>query len=327
VNGGAITIVIFASAFLAILCAGAAISGGAGRARSKRAAAIRTRAIALSGQSGEVEARSLARGADGISSLELRLASLIPRRAALRRRLQRAGLAVTIGRYAVIGVATTAFSLLAFKVVFGLSWVLAILVAIIIGIMGPHLIVSMLIGRRTARFNQQFPEAIDLMVRGLKSGLPISETIINVGEEMADPVGTEFGIIADEVRLGATLDEALWDAARRLEVPEFKFFTISLSVQRETGGNLGETLGNLGEILRKRLSMRLKVKAMSSEARASAYIIGSLPFIMFLILYLMNGEYVMRLFTDPRGLMMTGVGLFMMLVGAAVMYKMVRFEV
>lgn len=326
-NGGVITFIIFAGAFLAMLCGAVAISGGAGRLRNKRAAVIRNRAIALSGQSGEAEARSVAREEDGGSSLERRLASLVPRRAALRRRLQRAGLAVTIGRYAVIGVATLVFGLLAFRFVFGFSWALAILLALFVGIMGPHLVVNILIGRRIARFNQQFPEAIDLMVRGLKSGLPITETIINVGEEMADPVGTEFRIIADEVRLGATLDEALWDAARRLELPEFKFFTISLSVQRETGGNLGETLGNLGEILRKRLAMRLKVKAMSSEARASAYIIGSLPFIMFLILYVMNSEYVMRLFSDPRGLMMTGVGLFMMMVGAGVMYKMVRFEV
>lgn len=165
------------------------------------------------------------------------------------------------------------------------------------------------------------------MVRGLKSGLPISETIINVGEEMPDPVGIEFRNIADAVRLGTTMDDALWDVAKRLDLPEFRFFTISLAVQRETGGNLGETLANLGDILRKRLTMRAKVKAMSSEARASAYIIGSLPFIMFGILMLMNPEYVMLLVTDPRGIMMTGVGFVMLGMGVGVMCKLVRFDI
>jgi tight adherence protein B len=215
----------------------------------------------------------------------------------------------------------------AFKFLFGFSLALSLLAGLAIGVMGPHMTLGMMISRRLTRFNQLFPEAIDLMVRGLKSGLPISETINNVGAEMSEPVGSEFRAISDAVRFGSVLDDALWEAARRIGLPEFKFFAISLSVQRETGGNLGETLGNLSDILRKRLTMRLKVKAMSSEARASAYIIGSLPFIMFLILYFMNHDYVMRLFTDPRGLIMTGVGLFVMLIGVAVMFKMVRFEV
>jgi tight adherence protein B len=123
------------------------------------------------------------------------------------------------------------------------------------------------------------------------------------------------------------LEEALWDTARRLDTPEFKFFVISLSVQRETGGNLAETLDNLGEILRRRLQMQLKIKAMSSEARASAYIIGSLPFVMFGILMIMSPAYIMVLFTDPRGMFIIGIGLTTMLLGVLVMAKMVKFEI
>ena len=120
----------------------------------------------------------------------------------------------------------------------------------------------------------------------------------------------------------------MWDTAQRIDTPEFKFFIISISVQRETGGNLAETLDNLVDILRRRRQMKLKIKAMSSEARASAYIIGSLPFAMFGILLLINPGYAMELFHDPRGLIMVAVGLTSMPGhGVLVMAKMVRFEI
>ncbi len=112
-----------------------------------------------------------------------------------------------------------------------------------------------------------------------------------------------------------------------LDTPEFKFFVVSLSIQRETGGNLAETLANLSDILRRRRQMRLKIKAMSSEARASAMILGSLPFLMFGVIYLLNPDYESTLFVDPRGRMMLAAGLAMMALGIAVMRKMVRFEV
>lgn len=325
-TGEAIIAVIFAGAFLAILCLAFAMGGGAGRARRRRIERVRARAFG--GVGGDLAGpQQVLRGEGEAGALERVLAGLVPRREALRLRLRRAGLDMSLGRYAAISVMAGLLGFAVIRFLFGFSLGLALPAALSVGILGPHMAVGRLIGKRLARFNQLFPEAIDMMVRGLKSGLPISETIANVGQELGDPVGTEFRAIADAVRFGATLDEALWEATRRVDLPEFKFFAISLSVQRETGGNLGETLSNLGDILRKRLTMRLKVKAMSSEARASAYIIGSLPFIMFAILYLMNPEYVMRLFTDPRGLMMTGVGLFLMALGAAVMVKMVRFEI
>src|SRR3546814_6834106 len=138
--------------------------------------------------------------------------------------------------------------------------------------------VGYLVNKRQDKFLAIFPEAIDLIVRGLKSGLPVTESINAVGREMDDPIGTEFRRIGDDIRFGKTMTEALWAATDRLSVAEFKFFVISLSVQQETGGNLAETLGNLSGILRSRQQMKLKVRAMSSEGRASAMIIGSLPF-------------------------------------------------
>jgi tight adherence protein B len=181
--------------------------------------------------------------------------------------------------------------------------------------------------KRLKLFTSQFPDAIDLIVRGLKSGLPVTESISAVGHEMQDPVGFEFRHIFDCVKFGQPIEEALWDTARRLDTPEFKFFVISISVQRETGGNLSEALGNLSNILRRRRQMGLKIKAMSSEAKASAIILGSLPFIMFGIIFAMNPDYEMVLFNDPRGQMMLGVGLGVMSTGILVMNKMVRFEI
>ena len=153
------------------------------------------------------------------------------------------------------------------------------------------------------------------------------ESIRIVGQEFNGPVGTEFSLISDRVRFGQQLEDALWDAVKRIDLPDFKFFVVSLSVQRETGGNLAETLENLSNILRQRRQMKLKIKAMSSEARASAMILGALPFLMFSIMLLINSEYVMTLFTDPRGLIMVGFGLACLALGVGIMWKMVRFEI
>ena len=142
---------------------------------------------------------------------------------------------------------------------------------------------------------------------------------------MTDPVGPEFRRISDAVRLGQNLEDALWEASKRLDTPEFKFFVISLSVQRETGGNLAETLAKLSDILRSRKQMKLK--AMSSEAKASAMILGSLPFLMFALIYIMSPDYEQILFTDMRGRIMLGVALGMMAMGCGVMHKMVKFEI
>ncbi len=251
----------------------------------------------------------------------------LPRQSVLRARLARTGRNIPIGSYVFINVVVTlAIGLVAF-VVIGLPPFLAAVIAITLGIGVPHFVIGRLAGNRMKRFTAIFPDAIDLIVRGLKSGLPVAESITNVGAEMADPVGHEFRLVSDNIKFGMPLEEALWEVSARLDTQEFKFFIISLSVQRETGGNLGETLANLSEILRRRRQMSLKVKAMSSEARASAYILGSLPFIMFGIIFMLNPGYEMDLFTDPRGRMMLGAGLITMLMGIAVMTKMVKFEI
>ncbi len=251
----------------------------------------------------------------------------LPRREALQKRLMSTGRRFSVTQYVMINFGVTLFSGFLPAGLLHVSPLVSLLIGCSCGLGLPHFIVSRMAVRRRNAFIALFPEAIDLIVRGLKSGLPVSESITTVGHELADPVGAEFRRIDQSLRLGQSFDEALGAAAERLDMPEFRFFVISLGVQRETGGNLAETLENLSEILRRRRQMRLKVKAMSSEAKASAMIIGALPFIMFGVLMVVDNNYVMKLFRDPRGVMLLTAGLVSMAIGIAVMAKMVKFEI
>ena len=252
--------------------------------------------------------------------------SLLPNPELLAKRIQRTGKSWTLRNYTLscagIGVAVVLGLLTK-----GAPPVLALLAGIVLGLGLPHMAVGFLIGKRVGDFNLRFPDAIELMVRGLRSGLPISETLGVVGKELPGAVGEEFQYVSDKIKIGRTMDEALQDAADRMAIPEFQFFTISLAIQRETGGNLAETLSNLADVLRKRSQMKLKIKAMSSESKASAYIVGALPFIVFGLLYTMNPGYIDDFFSDQR-LMVIGLGgLVWMGIGVFIMAKMVSFEI
>jgi len=250
----------------------------------------------------------------------------LPNPALLRKRLEQTGKSWKLGQYMVgslvIGV-TLALALL----LNGLPAILAVSLGLFAGVAVPHMAVSILIKRRVAKFTSRFPDAIELMVRGLRSGLPISETIGVVANEVPGPVAIEFQSVSDKMKIGRTMDAALQESADRLGTPEFQFFVITLAIQRETGGNLAETLANLADVLRKRAQMKLKIRAMSSESKASAYIIGSLPFIVFGLIYTINPEYMGEFFTDQR-LIVAGLGgMVWMAIGAFIMAKMINFEI
>ena len=141
------------------------------------------------------------------------------------------------------------------------------------------------------------------------------------------PVAVEFRAVVDKMKIGRTMEAALQDTADRLGTPEFQFFVITLAIQRETGGNLAETLSNLADVLRKRAQMKLKIKAMSSESKASAWIVGSLPFVVFVMVWFVNPDYIGGFFFEPR-LIVAGLGgLVWMGIGVFVMAKMVNFEI
>jgi tight adherence protein B len=251
---------------------------------------------------------------------------LVPKPEVLRARLAATGTGLTIGTYGlaslILPVVVVGLMLLR-----GVAPLVSILGGVLVGLWVPHAVVGFLVGGRQKKFIKLFPDAIGLMVRGLKAGLPVSETLVVVGREVSDPVGEEFRRIADQIKLGQAIEDAMWATAKRLNLAEFNFMVITFSVQRETGGNLAETLENLDDILRKRQQMKLKIKAMSSEAIASAGIIGSLPFAMAGIMFVISREYILTLFQSQLGYIMLAGGGGMLLMGIFVMMKMVSFDI
>jgi tight adherence protein B len=180
---------------------------------------------------------------------------------------------------------------------------------------------------RLAAFIALFPDAIDLIVRALRSGLPVSEAIVGAGHEIADPVGGELRLIEGGMRMGRDLESLLWDTAKRIDASEFRFFVIALSVQRETGGNLGETLANLSDVLRRRRQMQAKAHAMASETRATTMILGGLPVAVIGVLSLTSPHYLAPLINDVRGYILDGIALMMLTTGVVIMNRMAKFEI
>jgi len=305
-----------------VVCLSLALGGGQDKRRSQRVDKALTRARRTDGPSGAPSLR-VSTETGGLDDLMHRL---LPRPELLRERLSRTGQQISIGSYGLIclAVALVVMGGLFFA---NLPLVIVIPGGVILGLWLPHFGVGWAAGRRERKFLDYFPDAIGLMVRGLKSGLPISESFQIVAQEVPGPVGEEFRRITDQMRLGQQLEAAMWDAVKRVGLPEIKFLVVTLSIQRETGGNLAETLENLDNILRRRRQMKLKVRAMSSEARASAAIIGSLPFIMTAVLMVMNGPYIMTLFTTSTGHILLTAGCSSMAIGIGIITKLAKFEI
>jgi tight adherence protein B len=274
-----------------------------------------------------IEARSLARRESATPTMDRFVKRWLPHRDLLVARLGRTGRPITPGHYAVATGILTIVAAVASMLFLGLTVLTSILVGLAIGVGVPHVVIGSMGKRRIKAFLNLFPDAIDLMVRALRSGLPISEAIIGASQEIGDPVGAEFSTIENGMRMGRDLDSLLWDIAKRIDSPELRFFIIALSVQRETGGNLAETLANLSDLLRRRRMMQQKVRAMSSEARASTMILGSLPFVVTGILLMTSPTYIKILFVDPRGMMLIGLALGMLIIGIGIMIKMAKFEI
>jgi tight adherence protein B len=246
--------------------------------------------------------------------------------AALLMRLHRTGKGWTLSQYLYASGGLALFVTLLVFIKSGAA-LLSLGIGVLVGAGLPHAVVSFFIGKRANAFTAKFPDAIELLVRGLRSGLPVTETLGVVASEVPGPVGEEFKLVTERIKIGKTMEDALQDTADRLNTPEFSFFCITLAIQRETGGNLAETLSNLADVLRKRAQMKLKIKAMSSESKASAYIVGALPFIVFIMIYWINPAYLSGFFSDQR-LIVTGLGgLTWMSIGAFIMAKMVSFEI
>jgi tight adherence protein B len=316
-------IIIAAGVFLAVSLTYLALG-----AEERAAAARRLKAIKRRTQSdrpsieGELRKLALVRA----KPRETFLTQFVPNRAALENRLRKAGKSWTAENYAT-AIVILGVILAAGLVVMGLQPLIAMSAGIVLGMALPHILLGVLIARRSQKFIQGFPVAIDLMARGIKSGLPISQTIEVIATELDGPVREEFQSVSDAVRIGRTMDEGLKQVAARVDMPEFQFFCIAIAVQRETGGNIGETLSNLSDVLRKRAQMKMKVKAISSEARTSSGFMALLPFLIVGAINVMNPGYLEPFLTNEK-LTHVGIGACAwMVMGIAILVKMANFKI
>ncbi len=248
------------------------------------------------------------------------------RRNQIRTDLLQAGIDSSVRNYiitmAIIGVITSAVFIVA-----GFPPLAALPAGLAVGIGLPKITLRLIAKFRQKKFTQHFANAIDVLVRGIKSGLPVGECMNIIARESPEPVGGEFHLLIEGQKVGVGLDTLLARALERMPTSEFKFFSIVLQIQQQTGGNLAETLENLSNVLRERKKMKDKVRAMSSEAKASAAIIGSLPFFVAGVVSLMAPDYLERLFTTDVGNLLLAGGLMWMALGTFVMSKMINFDI
>lgn len=191
----------------------------------------------------------------------------------------------------------------------------------------PNWILGFLARRRISKFINEFPGAVDIIVRGIRAGLPLGDCLQVIVTEAVEPVKSEFRHIVEAQAIGLPIGEAVERIAERVPIAETSFFAIVISIQQKAGGNLSEPLANLSRVLRDRRKMRNKVKAVSSEAKASAMIIGAMPFAVGSLIYLTSPHYIELLWTTSTGQMMMGVGALWMGIGVMVMRKMISFEI
>ena len=244
---------------------------------------------------------------------------------ALPVRLAQADLRWSVNTYYLVAVACAlATGLLALTI--GAGHAAAAGFAVTGGLMLPHLYVNAKRNRRLSRFSAEFPNAVDVVVRGLKAGLPVADCLRVIASEAQEPVRSEFLLIVQDQTLGIPLDEAVQRMRERVPLPEASFFAIVIAIQSRTGGSLSEALGNLSKVLRDRKKMKAKIKAMSAEAKSSAGIIGFLPIFVAGAVYFTSPDYMSLLFSTAVGkVVLAGCGLWMA-TGILVMRKMINFK-
>jgi tight adherence protein B len=267
--------------------------------------------------------------ADRRRSIQAKLKELADKRAGrkgyrLKDAIVQAGLDVSPARYVAASAAAAALCGLLGLL---LSPAIAALGAIIGGIGVPHMLLKYLARRRLTKFTSQFVEALDIVIRGVRSGLPLGECLHVIAREIPDPVAGEFRMVTEGIRLGMTMEEALKRLWERVPTPEVRFFSVVIGIQQQTGGNLAETLSKLSEVLRARKRMRDKVQAMSTEAKTSAGIIGSLPILVALMLVFVAPDYISLLVTTSLGNWILAGSAAVMSCGVLVMRQMINFEI
>lgn len=244
----------------------------------------------------------------------------------LNRLILQSGLSAGVGRLCVYVAIFAALAFTGVMLVHG-DILYAAGIALFCCTLGPLLWLRVLRGRRRKKFGAQFPDAIDIIVRSLRAGHPVPIAISMVGREMPDPVGSEFGIVSDEVAYGADLETAMRNLYFRVGQEDLPLFVTAVAIQGSTGGNLSEILENLSAVIRLRFKMRRKVKALAAEGRASAMILASLPVGIFLIINLIAPDFYRSVWHFDATKIALGLAVSWMMVGILIMYRMVNFKI
>jgi tight adherence protein B len=259
----------------------------------------------------------------------------------LKDRLAQAGLPITEMQYKIGGVVLAAITLMSGLIIvsstgpsknlgvlpINLSQLTVIGAAFVTGLGLPRFVLGFLHKRRMKKFIEEFPNSLDIMTRSLKSGLPLNDALRLIATEGQEPVKAEFRKVVESQQLGFSIPDACGRMHMSIPLQEVKFFGIVIAIQAQAGGNLAEALGNLSRVLRERKKMKAKVQALSMEAKASAAIIGSLPFIVAILVSMTSPHYIQPLFTDPRGNMILLGSAVWMGIGIFVMRQMINFDV
>jgi tight adherence protein B len=263
---------------------------------------------------------------DSLKDLEKRQQEKTKKTLSMKSRLVQAGLSISLGRFYLL---SAAFALLLMLVAFlaGAPLPVTLGVPVVAGLGLPRWIVGFLVSRRQNKFLDEFPNALDVIVRSIKSGLPLNDAIRLIANEGTEPVKSEFRRVVESQQIGLSVPDACARMSNHMPLQEVNFFAIVIAIQSQAGGNLSEAIGNLSKVLRDRKKMKAKVKALSMEAKASAVIIGALPFIVATLVYLTSPQYMMILFTDPRGHLIMGFSAIWMSIGIFVMRNMVNFDI
>src|SRR5271155_5174116 len=298
-----------------------AFVGGDSRADKRRAAVARSDAKAMNASANVDRAARKKQIADGLRDIERKG----KQRVSLATRIDQAGLSITTQQY-WIGSLLFGLFLSAFTYIESKSALLALLVGVTGAVGAPQLTLARLRIRRINKFIANFPTAIDIIVRGIKSGLPLGDTIRIAAAESQEPVKSEFRRVVESLSLGMTLPEAAERMAQRVPITETNFFSIVIAIQGKAGGNLSEAIGNLSRTLRERKKMKGKIGAMSMEAKASAIIIGAVPFVVTGLLYLSSPKYISLLWETQHGRIIAAIAIFWMSIGVVMMKKMISFD-
>jgi tight adherence protein B len=289
---------------------------------AKRKAALEARSPLVVAARGNDSAKRRKQVADSLKELDARTKN---KKITFEAKMAQAGLTWSKQRFVIVSVVLGVVAGVVGYVMNG-SPLIAGGLAVIAGFGLPRWFVGNRRKSRIKKFLEEFPSAIDIIVRGIKAGIPLGDCLRNIAGEAAEPVRSEFRHIIESQQMGLSIAESVERIVDRVPTPEASFFSIVISIQAKAGGNLAEALNNLSNVLRDRKKMRGKIKAMSSEAKASAGIIGALPFVVAFFVYLTSPAYIMLLFTTGTGNMVLGVCAFWMGCGVFIMKKMINFD-